>query len=143
MMFQVVFPLLSQHSPLPWSSFDEQDFLVPETLQANVKLSTARPLCLSPHTRNSVRLCLDPKIGCQNFCSICVKFVLKSIHVSGLMMDGSWVCKWLLGPKEIIYSTHNCYKNYKTVTNITKMFQTLTKTDWKKTSPHKITTSNT
>ena len=49
MMFQVVFPLLSQHSPLPWSSFDEQDFLVPETLQANVKLSTARPLCLSAH----------------------------------------------------------------------------------------------
>ena len=33
-------------------------------------------------------LCLDPKIGCQNFCSICVKFVLKSVHVSDLMMDG-------------------------------------------------------
>ena len=34
------------------------------------------------------RLCLDPKIGCQNFCLIYVKFVLKSVHVSGLMMDG-------------------------------------------------------
>ena len=48
-------------------------------------------------------------------------------------------CKWLLGqyhvaplPKQIIYSTQNCYKNYKTVTNITKMFETRTKTDWKK-----------
>jgi len=44
---------------------------------------------------------------------------------------------------KLLQKLHQFAKQHKSVTNITKMFQTLRKTDWKKTSPHKITTSNT
>jgi len=49
-------------------------------------------------------------------------------------------CPWAKGNNlfntQLLQKLQNCYKHK-------KMFQTLTKTEWKKTSPHKITTTNT